>query len=34
MLRVMEQRVKGVVIEGLGQFQIVASVSFLAAGYT
>ncbi len=34
MLRVKEQRVKGVVIEGVGQFQIVASVSFLAAWYT
>jgi hypothetical protein len=34
MLRVEEQRVKGVVIEGVGQFKIVASVSFLAAWYT
>jgi hypothetical protein len=34
MLRVKEQQVKGVIIEGMGQFQIVASVSFLAAWYT
>ena len=34
MLRVKEQRVKGVVIEGVGQFQIVVSGSFLAAWYT
>jgi hypothetical protein len=34
MLRVKEQRVKGVVMEGVGQVQIVASVSCLAAWYT
>ncbi len=31
MLRMKEQRVKGVIIEGVGQFQIVASISFLVA---
>jgi len=34
MLRVKEQRVKGVVIEGVGEVQIVASISFLAVWYT
>jgi hypothetical protein len=32
MLRVKEQRVKGVVIEGVGPFQIVASVFFWQPG--
>src|SRR5512140_2206807 len=32
MLRVQEQRVKGGLIEGVGQFQIIASVSFLHPG--
>jgi len=33
MLRVKKHRVKGAVIEGVSQFQIIASVSFLAAWY-